>query len=227
MDAWQAPPMTTVKKTLLVVDASARVARSVTRGLTARYVDLWREAHPGGQVIHRDVGIQPPPPLGEAWIEAAYAPAGERTPEMVEALVESEILIREIERADGIVMGVPMYNFGIPSQLKVWFEQIIRVGRTFDFAREDEAHPYRPLLAAKPVVVVTSAGAAGYGPGGRNAAVDFLKPQLHTMLDLIGLPDATWIRVESAGAKDGRYVESLAAAERMVERLAAFPATQS
>ena len=119
--------------TLLVVNASGRVTRSITGRLTDRFARNWSAVHPAGTVLQRDVGIQPPTPVNEAWIAAAFAAPNRRTPEMHAALVESDTLLEEIERADAIAIGAPLYNFGMPAQLKAWFDQIIRVGRTFDF----------------------------------------------------------------------------------------------
>ncbi len=67
-----------------------------------------------------------------------------------------------------------MYNFGMPSPLKAYFEQIIRVRRTFDFNLDDNANPYRPLLTPQPVIIITSACSTGFEPGGESSAINFL-----------------------------------------------------
>ncbi len=204
-------------KSLLVINASGRVTRSVTRRLTARFAELWKEAHPGAEIIDRDVGLRSPAPVDEAWIAAAFAPPESRTPEMTRALAESETLIGEILRADAIVLGVPMYNFGMPAQMKAYLDQIVRVGRTFDF-KEDESDPYLPLLPPKPVLLITATGTAGYEPGGPNAHLNFLDPHLEAVLGFIGLGVPESIRVGFEESGDGRFKRSLEEAEAAVER---------
>lgn len=204
-------------KSLLVINASGRVTRSITRQLTGRFVERWKEAHPGAEIIDRDVGLRPPTPVSEAWVAASYAPAGQRTPEMDAALEESEILIGEILRADAIVVGVPMYNFGMPAQMKAWIDQIVRVGRTFDF-KDDEADPYVPLLPSKPVVLITATGTSGYEPGGPNERFNFLDPHLQWVLAFVGLGDISLIRVGFEENQDKRFKKSMEEAETSIDR---------
>lgn len=204
-------------KSLLVINSSGRVTRSITRQLTQRFAARWLEFHPGANVIDRDVGLRPPSMINEAWIASAYAKADSRTPKMTDALAESEILIAEIERADAIVIGAPMYNFGMTSQLKAYFEQVIRVGRTFAFNHNDEANPYRPLLEPKRVTIITSTGSGGFETGGPNARTNYLDAPLATSLSLIGLSDIEFIRVSFAGSQDERFARSLADAQAAVD----------
>lgn len=203
-------------KSLLVINASGRVTRSITRQLTSRFVERWKEAHPDAEIIDRDVGIHPPTPVSEAWVAASFAPASQRTPEMHAALEESETFIGEILRADAIVMGVPMYNFGMPAQMKAWFDQIIRVGRTFDF-KDDETDPYLPLLPSRPVVLITATGTSGYEPGGPNERFNFLDPHLQSVLAFVGLADISLIRVGFEESQDKRFKRSVEDAETAID----------
>jgi FMN-dependent NADH-azoreductase len=205
--------------TLLVVNASGRVTRSITRRLTDRFARGWSAIHPAGTVLQRDVGLQPPTPVNEAWIAAAFAAPDRRTPEMHAALLESDTLLEEIERADAIAIGAPLYNFGMPAQLKAWFDQIIRVGRTFDFTG-DANEPYRPLLASKPVVVLISAGDAAMLPGGSAYPSTTLEPHLTTLLTFNGLPDITFIRVGDEEEPGESHERSITAAEHAIDRYA-------
>lgn len=204
-------------KSLLVINASGRVTRSITRQLTGRFVERWMEAHPDAEIIERDVGVNPPTPVSEAWVAASFSPADQRTPEMHAALEESETFIEEILRADAIVMGVPMYNFGMPAQMKAWFDQIIRVGRTFEF-KDDEADPYLPLLPSRPVVLITATGTSGYEPGGPNERFNFLDPHLQSVLAFVGLGDISLIRVGFEESQDKRFKRSLEEAEASIDR---------
>ena len=206
-------------KSLLVINASGRVTRSITRQLTARFVERWKEAYPDAEIIDRDVGIRPPTPVSEAWVAASFSPADQRTPEMRAALEESETFIEEILRADAIVMGVPMYNFGMPAQMKAWFDQIVRVGRSFDF-KDDEADPYLPLLPSRPVVLITATGTSGYEPGGLNERFNFLDPHLQSVLAFVGLGDISLIRVGFEESQDKRFKRSVEEAELSIDRAA-------
>ncbi len=139
---------------------------------------------------------------------------------MVEALALSEVLIDEIIAADAILLGVPMYNFGMPAQLKAYIDQIVRVGRTFAFDATAE-NPYRPLLASKPVVAILSAGDGSLHIGGTLAHLNFLEPHLATILSFIGLTDVTFVRAGYDEYQDDRAKRSLAAAESAVDEVLA------
>src|SRR6476661_1585648 len=140
-------------KTLLILNVSGRVTRSITRHLTNRFAESWRARNPDGRVLQPDLGLNPPLPVNEGWIVAAAAAPAEHTDAMRESLRLSDALIAEIEAADAIILGTPIYNFGMPAQLKAYFDQIIRPGRTFA-VDPGAANPYRSLLSPKPVVVV-------------------------------------------------------------------------
>lgn len=213
-------------KTLLVVNSSGRVTRSITRRMTQRFADRWRANHPGAQIVQRDLGLAPPPAVNESWIAAAFAEPDARTPAMNAALSTSEILIEEIVAADTIILGAPIYNFGMPAQLKAYFDQVVRVARTFAFI-PGTPEPYRPLLASKPVIVVTSAGDGALLPGGALAHLNFLEPHLHTILGFIGLTDVTFVRVGFDEFQDDRLAHSLAAAEATLDRLVSAPSSRA
>ena len=206
-------------KTLLVLNASGRITRSITRQLTTRFTESWRAANPDGRVLHRDLGLNPPPPVNEDWIAAASTAPAERGDTANGTLRVSESLIEEIDAADTILLGTPIYNFGMPAQLKAFFDQIVRVGRTFESTPE-AAEPYRPMLSPKPVIVVVSAGTAAMHPGGALAHLNFLEPHLRTVLAFIGLTDVTFIRVGDAEHGGDAFKRSLAAAETALEELA-------
>lgn len=136
------------------------------------------------------------------------------------ALRESDTLLDEISRADAIVIGAPLYNFGMPAQLKAWFDQIIRVGRTFDFTG-DAIDPYQPLLEPKPVAVLVSAGDAAMLPGGTAYQRTTLEPHLTTLLTFNGLTDVTFIRVGDEEKPGESHERSIADAEQAVDRYVA------
>jgi FMN-dependent NADH-azoreductase len=203
-------------KTLLVIDSSARSSRSTTRALTARFADAWKARFGDAAVIHRDLGANPPPAVDEAWIAAAFSKDAEHPPA---ALADSETFIEELFRADVILIGAPMYNFGMPSSLKAYFDQIVRVGRTFDFTDSPE-NPYLPLIPSKPVVAITSKGSGEYEAGGAMESLNILEPHLATVLGFIGLGDITFTKVAREEYKDEEWKRMVAEAEQTVDTLA-------
>jgi FMN-dependent NADH-azoreductase len=207
-------------KLLLVINASGRTNRSITRHLTQRFSAVWSLRHPTGRIINCDLGVNPPPPVNEAWIAAAFSKQEELTPTMSEALALSDAMIEELNEADAIVLGVPMYNFGAPAQLKAYIDQIVRIGKTFAFDPKDPTGPYRPLLADRPVVMIASAGDGSLHPGGALAHLNFLEPHLVTVLNFIGLSDISFVRVGYDEFRDDRFKQSLAAAELSIDQLA-------
>ena len=118
--------------TLLEIESSPLGnGASISRQLTGAYVQQWRQAHPGGTVITRDLSTSRLPTITTEWIVAMSTPEENRTDEQRDVLVLSDMLIGELKAADEYVFGVPMHNFGIPSVLKLWIDQITRAGQTF------------------------------------------------------------------------------------------------
>src|SRR5579863_9122918 len=115
---------------LLHVDSSAR-SLSVSRALTAKFVEAWKQEHPTGKVAYRDLAKAPlPPPISAEWSVAANSEQATLTPEQRQVLALSDELIAEVETADIIVLGAPMYNFAISAPLKAWIDHVVRQGRT-------------------------------------------------------------------------------------------------
>jgi FMN-dependent NADH-azoreductase len=206
---------------LLRIDSSPRAARSHTRRLTAAFVDMWRHHHPDDVVSSREVGLRPPPPVDENWIAAAFCAPSERTAAMRAALALSEELVDELLSTDLLVIGVPMYNFGIPAALKAYIDQIVRIGRTFAFEPHDTAQPYKPLVRGKQAIVIVSSGDAGYGQGEPLARLNQVEPYLRTVLGYIGILQIDFVYAGNDEFGGDRLDQSLTAALARVDELAA------
>lgn len=207
--------------TLLHIDASPRNdGRSHSRRLTARFVQARR---PGGRVVYRDLKAQTPPHVDQAWIEAAFAPEERRTPGMRGALAVSEMLIDEFLAADEYLLGVPMYNFGVPSALKAWIDNVVRAGRTFAFdANDPHGQFYRRLVPpGRRMTVVVTTGDAGYEPGGAMWPLNHVEPHLRTLFGFIGVNDLNFIYAGNDEFGGERLERSLDAAARRIEEQAA------
>ncbi len=206
---------------LLHIDSSPRGERSHSRRLSREFVEAWKCAHPTDTITYRDVGRAPLPHVDEPWIAAAYTPEPERTPELWQAIRLSDQLIDELLAADIVVVGVPMYNFSVPSTFKAYIDQIVRVGRTFDVDPENAADPYKPLLYGKKMFVITARGSSGFGPGDRYGHLNFHDPYLRSVFGFIGITDINVIAVENDEHDGSSLAESIAAARDHITNLAA------
>ncbi|KQZ45259.1 FMN-dependent NADH-azoreductase [Duganella sp. Root1480D1] len=215
--------------TILQIDSSARPGRSGaqphgshTRRLTARFIERYRQLDSATEVIYRDVGAEPPSPVSGAWVHAAFTPPAAREPWMKEALAQSDALIDELLAADIIVAGVPMYNFGPPAQFKAWLDNIVRVGRTFGFDRSRTGEPYWPLLAGagKQLVILSSRGDFGYGPGQRLEGINHVEGSVRSVFRYLGVTEASGAAIEYDEFGDERLLRSIDDAESATDRLA-------
>jgi FMN-dependent NADH-azoreductase len=214
--------------TLLHIDASARPGRSGidphgshTRRLSARFVERWRAARPQDRIDYLDVGARPPSHVTGPWIHAAFTPPEAREPWMGEALAESDRLVDQLIAADLIVVGLPMYNFGVPAQFKAYIDNIVRVGRTFGFDRARGEVPYWPLLAdaGKRLVLLGSRGDFGYGKGGRIAHLNHTEASVRSVFGYMGIEEVHELAVEYDEFGGEMLAQSLVQAERAVDRL--------
>lgn len=176
--------------TLLHVDSSPRTD-SVSRELTRSYVADWKKKNPTGTVMERNVALDPVPFVSEPWIHASHTDAAARTPEQKKTLELSDKLVDEFLAADEIVLGVPMWNFGVPAPFKAWIDQITRAGRTFQYT----ATGPKGLAKATKAIVVTARGGA-YAPGTPFSAFDQQEPYIRTILGFLGVPDVEVVHAD-------------------------------
>ena len=174
---------------VLVLNSSALGGASVSNQLAQDALIELRTRDPGLIVTVRDLGANPIPHLDSDSATAlrGAAPANEAQATAQEL---SDTLIAELKAADAIVIGAPMYNFGIPSTLKAWFDYVLRAGITF---RYTEAGPVG-LLEGKRAIIIESRG--GYYSEGATKVLDSQEPHLRALLGFVGIKDATFIRVE-------------------------------
>lgn len=202
---------------LLRVDASARLEGSITREMADRFIDGWRASETDVQVVPRDVGHHSPSIVSEASIRAGFTPTEQRTPEMKDMLAESKALIDEVRRADVLVVGAPLYNYGLPASLKAWIDQIVRPGETFSFDLQRGDFPIRSTLSGKSLVVLSSRGEFGFEAGGIRDGWNHLNPHLRTIATrLLGIAeeDIYEIASEYQEFNDARHQRSRAQALR-------------
>jgi len=181
--------------TLLHIDSSPLYDRSVSRELTAAFVTEWKASHPNGRVIHRDLSAKAIPPITAEWVGAVYTPEGARTSQQKELLSLSDSLFAELEQADEYVFGVPMHNFGVPSALKLWIDQIARVGKTFSYAG---GTPKGLIVGKKATFIIATGGI--YDAQTQMASFNFVEPYLRSVFGFLGVTDATFLTAGGTSA---------------------------
>ncbi|WP_428645515.1 FMN-dependent NADH-azoreductase [Roseibium sp.] len=195
--------------TLLRIDASARRTGSLTRQLGDRFEAEWKRERSGDHWNYRDLALQAPSHISEDWIAAAFTPADRRTARQETRLAESDRLIAELVAADIIVLCVPMYNYGMPSALKAWVDNVVRIGRTFSFDLSRGDFPLEPILSGKTLIVLSSSGEFGFDKGGVRGEMDQLVPHLMTLRHYLGIAEHHLIRIEYQEFKDERHAASV------------------
>jgi FMN-dependent NADH-azoreductase len=203
---------------VLVINASARKERSFSRNLTEIFVNKWMQKNPADSVIHREVGQENIPHVSEAWIAGAFTPAHLRTAESEAALSVSDTLVGELKDADIIVLGTPMYNWSIPSSLKAYIDQVLRVNETV-LIEPGKADPYTGLLKNKKAFLLLVRGNKGYEPGEYFEHMNFQTNYLKTVFRIMGIDDVEIVLMN--GAAHGEEVAStaLSAARKQIEEL--------
>jgi FMN-dependent NADH-azoreductase len=170
-------------------------AASVSRHLSETFTENWKKAHPGGTVVTRDLTKSGLVSIDAAWVAAVYTPEEARTPEQKAVLAKSDELLAEIEAADELAIGVSMHNFSVPSVLKLWIDQVVRVGKAFSY---EDGVP-KGLLTGKKATFLVATGAV-YGPGSAYESLNFIEPYLKTLFGFIGITDVTFHTAGGAGA---------------------------
>ena len=173
---------------ILHVDASARTSGSHSRELSAHFVEALRSHVPTLAIDRLDLAATPPRHFGELETAAISIPEADHTPAMREVIADSDAVVARVQAADGIVIGMPIYNFGMPSTLKAFFDHVSRNGKTFV---ADETG-LRGLLGDKRVAVLSSAGGA-YGAGEMFEGLDNLTPHARAILGFMGVSDPDFI----------------------------------
>lgn len=213
---------------ILHIDASARPGFAGTdkhgshsRNLTRQFVRQWRSRRVQDTVTYRDLGLNPPSFIDQKWIQSAFAPASKQEPWMAQTLAESNELTDELIAADVLVIGAPLYNFGMPAALKAWVDQVVRIDRTVSFNPATPEDPFTPLLADRPrhAIILSARGGAGFGPGGALEHMNHLEPGLSTVLEFMGISRIHCIALENEEAGGELLANAIAEAHRKVETL--------
>jgi FMN-dependent NADH-azoreductase len=204
---------------LLQIDSSLQREGSISRRLTARAAAAWRAAHPDGTVAYRDLAADPIPHVDGETFAARLLARDQHTPAQQRSWALSEQLIGELEAADTILLGLPVYNYAAPSQVKSWVDHLIAPGLSYDAATR------AGLLAGRDLIVLESRG-GGYAPGTPREGWDHAEQWLPHGLAMTGLePRFITAELTLAGIAPGMdeliplAEQSLAEAERAIDEL--------
>jgi len=199
-------------KTILQLNNSVFSDEGQSSRLADEFVARVRGDDPGTRVIRRDLAEHPVPHLNQATFFAGLTAADERTAEQARAAAHADTLVAELQDADTVVIGVPVYNFLVPSTLKAWFDHVARAGTTF---RYTENGPQGLLEGKRAHIFVTS--------GGQYAGtdIDFAAPYVSHMLGFLGITDVTVTRAEGLAMGEETSRSALEQARERIDRLAA------
>ena len=201
---------------LLHIDSSILGDHSVSRQLTQDTVAQWARKHPGTTVDYLDLAVNTPSHLSADSL-GFRAPAGaEQTDVQQRENVISEALVTQFLAADVIVVGAPLYNFSIPSQLKAWIDRIAQVGRTFKYT---ETGP-QGLAGGKTVIVASTRGGV-YSTNDWGRAAEHQESYLQTVFGFLGITDVRFVRAEGVAMGDAKKAEALGEAANSIVKLAA------
>lgn len=198
--------------TLLQINSSLSGDEGHSSSLSNEFVASWRERNPDGKVIVRDLARHPIPHLDAERLHAFITPAEKRTATQKDIVDYSDQLISELRRADAVVFGVPMYNFGVPSTLKAYFDHVARSGETFQYTENGP----EGLLEDKPVYIFAARGGIYQGTD-----ADSQTGYLNTFLGFIGLTNTHFVYAEGMAMGGDKKKVALEKAKQQITELAA------
>ena len=198
---------------LLHIDSSILNDNSVSRQLTRDIVDRWRQDYPDGEVTYRDLAEEAPNHLSAEILGAGSVDQSQRSAVQCHEVAYGEALMKEFLEADVIVLGAPMYNFSIPSQLKAWLDRVMVAGRTFKYTENGPVG----LISGKKVVIVSSRGGV-YSESSTGQAMDHQESYLQVALAFMGITDISIVRAEGMSMAEKRN-RAIVFAQKEIHRL--------
>ncbi len=194
-------------RTILQIDASAQGERSESRRLTDEFIQRWKSVSAEDQIIQRDIVDNPLPHINSAILGSMMTPAEQRSPEQSITAEQYEELLQEFLDADVLVLGVPMYNFTIPSTLKAWIDHITVPGKTFEYTAEGPVG----LVSDKQVYILSTRG--GFYNESPMDQMDHQVSYLQTLFGFLGIEDIQIIHAEGLNISPEVRDQSIAAAQ--------------
>lgn len=182
---------------ILIINASVRKEKSHSRKLTQLFKDHWKKKNPKDNFTYREVGLEEIPPINEKWIASAFIKPNERTKENQSGVEFSNELIKEFKEHNIYVLGTPMYNWSIPSGLKSYIDQLMRINETWKFRSGEPDGDYVGLLENKRMFILSSRGDTGYGENEKNEHMNFQTTYLKFIFGIMGIKDISIISLDN------------------------------
>ncbi len=207
---------------LLHIDSSILGTASMSRQLTERIAAQWRATHPGTVVDYLDLAIDAPTHLSAQSLGFRLPAGAALTDAQRQENAVSERLVSQFLAADVVVVGAPLYNFSIPSQLKAWIDRIAQVGRTFKYTDKGPVG----LAGGKTVIVASTRGGV-YSTSDAGNAMEHQESYLKAVFGFLGITDVRFVRAEGVAMGDAPKAQALAAAEADIRALSASAANEA
>ena len=207
---------------LLHIDSSPLAGNSVSRQLSERVVAQWRATHPGTTVEYLDLAKDAPSHLNSDSLGFRVGPSAGGLSDVQRRENEiSEKLVSQFLTADVVVIGAPMYNFSVPTQLKAWIDRVAQAGRTFTYTDKGP----KGLAGGKTVIIASTRGGV-YSTNPAMAGLDHQESYLKTVFGFFGVTDIQFVRAEGIAMGDAVKAQALAAADVAIKALTATAANQ-
>lgn len=184
-------------KKVLVINASVRDKRSHSRKLTESFKENWLSKYPSDTFTHREVGLEIIPPIDEVWIASAFIEPNKRTEKNQKGVELSNELVKELKENDIFILGCPMYNWSIPSGLKAYIDQVMRINEIWKFRSGQPDGDYVGLLKNKKMYILSSRGDTGYGENEENEYMNYQTTYLKSIFGMMGVEDITIISLDN------------------------------
>lgn len=182
---------------VLIINASIRNERSYSRKLTQLFIENWKIKHPDDHFTFREAGLATIQPIDEKWIAGAFTRPEDQNEKNQEVLQFSNELIRELKENNIYVIGTPMYNWSIPSGLKAYIDQVMRINETWKFRSGKPDGDYVGLLENKKLFILSSRGDTGYGENEKNEHMNFQTTYLQFIFGIMGVKDIRVISLDN------------------------------
>ncbi|WP_340065765.1 FMN-dependent NADH-azoreductase [Ascidiimonas aurantiaca] len=182
---------------VLIINASVRNERSYSRKLTQLFEETWKNKHPNDIFTYREVGLEEIPAIDQKWIASAFIKPEHRTKKNQSGVRFSDQLVKEFKEHNIYVIGTPMYNWSIPSGLKSYIDQLMRINETWKFRSGEPDGDYVGLLNNKKMFILSSRGDTGYGENEKNEHMNFQTTYLKFIFGIMGIKDILTISLDN------------------------------
>lgn len=182
---------------VLIINSSVRNEKSHSRKLTQLFEENWKAKNPSDIFTYREVGLKQIPAINEKWIASAFVKPENRTEENQSGVELSDKLIKEFKEHDIYILGTPMYNWSIPSGLKSYIDQLMRINETWKFRSGQPDGDYVGLLKNKKMFILSSRGDTGYEENEKNEHMNFQTTYLKFVFGIMGIKDISIISLDN------------------------------